>query len=358
MELSVLYVVGDLGNGGQERQMYYLSTALHRMGYKVTVVAWNYNKDAKYTALLEKEGVELIQYKEGGSIQKIARTRKLIRERKFDIVHSFTFYLNFYVFLCTLFTKAVGIGGIRNRLKMYKKSTQPLLFILSSFFPRYFVSNNYKYNEDYRLGPFWRKVFVISNALDISKFRYSESSENGTLQTVSMSRLYPEKRIDLLIDVIAELLKKGYKVKHRHAGKGPLHESLIEKANNLGLAENFTFIGETNEVNEFISSANIFILTSYHEGCPNVVMEAMASGRAVLTTDCGDVSYLVNNNENGIIVPVNDLNALVNGMERLINDTTLTATLGKNARAAAEENFSLEKYVANNIALYNKILKN
>ncbi|HXS38208.1 MAG TPA: glycosyltransferase family 4 protein [Flavipsychrobacter sp.] len=356
MELSILYVVGDLTNGGQERQLYYLSTALNRKGYKVTVVVWSFNEKAKYAALLENEGIELIQYKEGSSYQKIAKTRNLIRERKFDIVHSFTFYLNFYVFLSTLFTKSIGIGGIRNRLKMYKKSTPRPLFAFCSMLPARIISNNYKYNEGYKINPFWRKVFVIPNGLDVNKFTHEQSAGNEVIQTVSLARLYPEKRIDWVIDAISELVKKGYKVHHRHAGAGPQQQELLKKVDALNLKDHFVFTGEVTDVNAFIASGDFFILTSYHEGCPNVVMEAMASGRPVVSTDCGDVSYLIDNGNDSIIVPVDNFEDLVTGMEKLINDKSLRVAMGTKARASAEKKFSIEKYAQQNIDYYNSIL--
>ena len=72
-----------------------------------------------------------------------------------------------------------------------------------------------------------------------------------------------------------------------------LRESLERQTRELGLADTVVFIGHIDDIPSFLADATFLVLTSDHEGFPNVVMEAMASGRAVVATDVGDVPFIL-----------------------------------------------------------------
>ena len=82
----------------------------------------------------------------------------------------------------------------------------------------------------------------------------------------------------------------------------------------------------------------MFVLSSDYEGMPNALMEAMASGLPCVSTDCGGggARFLIENGENGILVPQRDEDALAAAMEKILSDETLAAKLGENARKLQE----------------------
>ena len=94
-------------------------------------------------------------------------------------------------------------------------------------------------------------------------------------------------------------------------GDGPLWTALHQRAQDLGLLpDGVAFLGRRNDVPALLGSADMLVLSSDHEGCPNVVMEAMAARRPVVTTPAGDAGVLVEDGVSGYVVPFDDVEAM------------------------------------------------
>jgi glycosyltransferase involved in cell wall biosynthesis len=101
---------------------------------------------------------------------------------------------------------------------------------------------------------------------------------------------------------------------------------------------------------------DIFCLPSIHEGLGLSLMEAMAAGRACVASDVGGLAELIKNEEDGILVPVSDTQALCAAMLRLSEDLPLRERLANNARRKAFEEFAIEDNIARMIKLYEGIV--
>jgi glycosyltransferase involved in cell wall biosynthesis len=135
-------------------------------------------------------------------------------------------------------------------------------------------------------------------------------------------------------------------------GDGPLHAELKLQARNLGLNGRVAFLGYREDVSALLSQSAFLVHTADAEGSPNVILEAMAAGRAAIATDAGDASYLIENGVTGFVVPRGDGAALADCMARLINDPELAKRMGQAARLRAEHEFSLDRLVANTLSAY------
>jgi glycosyltransferase involved in cell wall biosynthesis len=87
----------------------------------------------------------------------------------------------------------------------------------------------------------------------------------------------------------------------------------------------------------------VYVLPSYREGTPRTVLEAMATGRAVVTTDAPGCRETVLHGENGFLVPVRDATALARSQERFIDEPTLIPAMGRRSRELAEEKYDVHK---------------
>ena len=111
-----------------------------------------------------------------------------------------------------------------------------------------------------------------------------------------------------------------------------------------------TYYGEQADVREFLNSCTVYILPSYHEGTPKTILEAMATGRAVITTDAPGCRETVTDNENGFLVPVKNVSQIVEKMQYFIDFPDFAMKMGKKSRIIAEEKYDVNKV---NIAILN-----
>ena len=103
------------------------------------------------------------------------------------------------------------------------------------------------------------------------------------------------------------------------------------------------FLGRLSDVRPAIEACSVYVLPSYREGTPRTVLEAMAMGRAVITTDAPGCRETVVDGDNGFLVPVHSVDALAEAMARFITDPTLAARMGQRGRQLAEEKYDVHK---------------
>jgi glycosyltransferase involved in cell wall biosynthesis len=126
----------------------------------------------------------------------------------------------------------------------------------------------------------------------------------------------PEKGVDVLIEAMGRVATSGRQdVDLVMIGGGPLEDSLRASARRLGIESRVRFAGRRlhTEVGDWISACDVFCLPSRREGCPNVVLEGLASGRPVVATAVGGVPELINT-RNGILTPSEDAGALAHAL--------------------------------------------
>jgi glycosyltransferase involved in cell wall biosynthesis len=103
------------------------------------------------------------------------------------------------------------------------------------------------------------------------------------------------------------------------------------------------FLGPLEDVRSAISDASVYVLPSYREGTPRTVLEAMAMGRAIITTDVPGCRETVIDGHNGYLVPPRDSKALSQAIGRFLDDPSLALTMGRRSREMAVEKYDVEK---------------
>src|SRR5262249_20281934 len=148
------------------------------------------------------------------------------------------------------------------------------------------------------------------------------------------------------------LKQRGFDFLFRIVGDGPLHGSLEQHVHSLGLSSHIEFIRNSDDIPGLLADATFLVHTSDSEGCPNVVMEAMACGRAVVATDAGDVPDLVEDGKTGFVVRRGDDAMLVERMATLIANPNLCRQMGEAGRVKAEREFGLNRLLSETLAAY------
>jgi L-malate glycosyltransferase len=169
---------------------------------------------------------------------------------------------------------------------------------------------------------------------------------------LSIGYLLPIKRWDRLLDAAQKLQQKGLDFRIKIAGDGPLLAQLKNFANSSGVSDRVEFLGHVNDLSTLLAQSAFVVHTAEAEGSPNAVMEAMASGRAVVAIAAGDVPILVENGRTGFVVPSKNEAELVQRMTQLITDTSLCAEMGRAGRAKAEQEFGLDRLVRGTFEVY------
>lgn len=151
---------------------------------------------------------------------------------------------------------------------------------------------------------------------------------------VAVGRLKPQKNYPLLLDSFADVCKKNTEYTLHIYGRDYMNSTLYLYAKKLGIADRVVFEGFSLNVHESIKNSDIFVMTSDFEGLPNALMEAMAMGFPVISTDCppGGPRMLIKNGENGLLVPVGDRLALSNAIISCIKNLEMKELLAQNAQ--------------------------
>ncbi|MDO6515535.1 glycosyltransferase family 4 protein [Neptuniibacter sp. 2_MG-2023] len=115
---------------------------------------------------------------------------------------------------------------------------------------------------------------------------------------------------------------------------------------------NVEYWGYSNKISETISKSHLVVLPSYREGLPKVLLEAAASGRAVITTDVPGCRDAIIPNCTGLLVPVREITPLVNAILKLLNDDVLRRGFGLQGRMLAENEFDIEDVISTHLSIY------
>ena len=173
---------------------------------------------------------------------------------------------------------------------------------------------------------------------------------------ISLSRLDPQKGIDVMIAAARRVLARHPGATFAVAGKGPLSDQVGAWAEAAGVAGAFRFLGPVSTVPAHLAAADIFLLTSRWENLPISIVEAFHAGLPVVATDCGGVRELVDDSV-GALVPVDDPEASAAALMRLIEEPELAARASAAAKARAREpRFIPEEVEAGFEALYRAVL--
>ena len=163
---------------------------------------------------------------------------------------------------------------------------------------------------------------------------------------VAAARLTPQKNLTDLVRAFVRLAGKHPDWDLHVYGLGEELEQLQQIINDNDLKERILLPGWTDQLSRRLAEADMFVLSSRFEGMPMALAEAMSLGVPCVSTDCpsGPADYIIPE-ENGLLVPVEDLDALTGAMDRLMSDPELRDRLGRRARDISTR-FSLEEVLA------------
>lgn len=362
LETRVMLVIPRMTNGGAERVMATLANELAKRNYKVRIITLTSEESFyKLSSDVEiiganyefnkksflKRNIDLVI----NGLKSIPYLYIQIKKWQPEIMISFlTHTIILSILMKVFFSEMQLIVSERNEPR---RRSWPTRFItkyvytladdivcqsreVATFFPEYAQS----------------KIKIIENPINEEALP-DVFPERRKKVIVGVGRLFEQKNFSLLIDSFSDLTQVFPEYKLEIYGEGPLRETLQQKIDNLGLEDKIMLMGVKKNVMKYVADAELFVMSSNYEGFPNALVEAMASGLPVISTDFSTgVAREIIKKENGLIVPVNDRAALSAAIKDILTEDKMREKMGKENQKI-RENLSVKKITDKWVEIFN-----
>jgi glycosyltransferase involved in cell wall biosynthesis len=347
--------------GGGELWVLGACRRLAAMGHQVTVVCpW---RSELYRRCLAY-GIDVFSYLRMSGIPIYEPLFHALRRREIDVLY------------CTVigaFCEASVLGTLVDRLNRERRD-HPVTMLLKAglppmrgltpehygvasgpAIPRLHVVSERTRQDFLRWAPQLKPDYleVVWEGVDLSRFELPQSSRaaaraqwglaNGEVAVTSVSRLSAMKGLDNLLLAAPDVLERHANTRFLVAGDGDQRQRLIELRDHLGLGDRVHFLGHVEDVPSLLAASDILCHPSLADGLPNAIVEAMASGAAVVASSVGGIPDAVRHEDTGLLVPPHDITAITGSLNRLLDSPDLRAQLASNGRHAARGRFDLQR---------------
>ena len=192
----------------------------------------------------------------------------------------------------------------------------------------------------------WDKLHIVHCAIEPD--RYTPAPRTRASQLLFVGRLAGVKGVPVLLDALTRLQETHPELHATFIGDGPERQALEAQAKALGLSDVTSFIGykSQSEVADALAQTDIFVLPSFAEGVPVVLMEAMAAAVPAITTHVAGVPELVEDGVHGFLTQAGDSTSLTNAIDTLLNDPERAETMGIAGRRKVSSEFNIAKEAA------------
>ena len=217
-------------------------------------------------------------------------------------------------------------------------------------------------NEAMKYGLNPRKAWVIRPAVDPHFFypaNKRDQREKDVFKLISVGSLIWRKGYEYALTAVRLLVDHGVPVYYEIIGDGPERKRVLYTIHDLELDEHVRLVGQLSprKVRDHLQAADVFVLSSLSEGISNAVLEAMACGLPVVTTDSGGMREAVWNGVEGYVVPVRNPEAMKNALLRLWKNPDLRVEMGVRARKRILHEFTLERQISSFLKLYTTVIQ-
>lgn len=313
---------------------------------------------------MERQGINVFR-----ELNTVFRLIKIYLTEKPDLTHHFTIKCVLYGTLAAELASIPSIVNSLTGLGYAFTAQRNLLQRLISMFYHILLKKTWTIfeNPDDQasfLKKGWvlpeRSFVILGAGVDLERFKH-QPEPTGTPVVTLPARLLFDKGIAEFVDAARIVRKRNPKVVFRIAGENdPGNPSNIPEniLKNWKSEKSIEWQGWQIDMETIYAHSHIICLPSYREGLPKTLIEAAASGRAIITTDVPGCRHVVNDGENGFLVPHQDSVSLAEKIEILLNNPHLRKSMGIKGRARAESEFSNEKIISETIRVYQKACKN
>ncbi len=364
---SVLVVIGQLGRGGAERQVFELATRLDPRRFRPVVATLE--AGGAYEPLLRRGGVEVRVIDKRGWREATAPARLAAsaRDTGAAIVHAYLYPASWRSVL------SAGLAGVRSVICSVRSTGsrmewgRALLERAALRRARLVIANAPAVADDVarRSGVPRDRIRTVLNGVDLSSFHPGGSPLRDAWRDPARPRaplvgfvgsLREAKDPLLFVHAAAIVARSEAETRFVMVGDGPLRPAVEALARSRGLDGRLRLAGERSDVPDVLRALDLLVVTSRREGCCNVVMEAMASGVPVAATSVGGNSDLIRDGADGLLFPHGDPQAAAARIAGVLDEPALGERLARAGLSRARESFGVDAMVAATSRIYEELL--
>ncbi len=363
-KLKLLFIIDSLSHtGGAQNQLALLIKHLDKTRFDVYVCNLSSEKDALLHTM-KAPAVKLFVIPQHGLFDFMCflELNEFMNNVNFDIITTYLFTADFYGrFAGMLQGEKVLISSIRN-IDLWKKRRHVLVdrflerytfhFTANSRAVKEYLVSTHKVDRD--------KATVIYNGIDLERFKKREARreafesfglDRNKKIILTVARFDPQKDHFTLIDAAERVLAKRKDCVFLLVGRGVLKERVKHEVQRRGLRDSIAFIDDVENPETLYPLAYMSLLTSFHEGFPNFLLESMASELPVVATSVGGSPELVVDGETGFLVPPRQPGEITEKVLYLLDNPAKAERFGRSGRAMAQQ-FTIDRMVKEHTQLY------
>lgn len=354
--MRILHVLESLDFGGLERVVTDLAIAQKRHGHEVTVYCLH--RTDGYKSELEAAGIEVIIGHKTGTLDLAAMKvlRRVARERRIEVVHAHSFMPNYYAAASLLGLRGgpVLVGTSHDMGTRLANRKLRLLYRSSLLRTARVAMVGRQVHDRYvQLGYVpSRKAVTVLNGIPVERFRMTPERRAAARQALDLpadalvigavGRLVDLKNHRLLIQVLPALRQRWPQLKLAIVGGGPLQDDLAAEVQRLGLQDAVLLTGQRSGVADLLPAFDIFAMPSLTEGLSIALLEACATGLAIVATRVGGNPEIIRDGETGLLVPAADGPALQAALAKMLDDAAYRSQCGAAAASWAAQHASID----------------
>jgi glycosyltransferase involved in cell wall biosynthesis len=367
---SVAFIPGQLGLGGAEKQLYLLVKGLVQEGWRVSTITLNSDKGEDYwEGPLRELGIRIHAISRAMSrSHRLLEVKRILRQESVDIVHSWSMHTNFYAAAGgRLSGTVVRLGSERCNHHSSHQVLGRWGYALSLCGLDGLVVNSAAAAGFLRRYRPRINVRIVVNGVEIpeppateevkQRLRAQLGISNSSLVIGAVGSMVPRKNFKALINAVSVLGASSEPAVLVLMGDGPLRAELQRQALANLSADRVVFPGVIPDAAAWYPAFDLLCSSSLdEEGMPNVLMEAAAAGLPVVATAVGGALELVEDGVNGFLVPPDNIDAMVQKLEKLLRDPDARRRMGQAGREKMRRKFSVAAMVAHMTQVYEEML--
>jgi glycosyltransferase involved in cell wall biosynthesis len=335
--MRIVQLISSRGCYGAENMLLQLTAGLRHRGHEVSIIVFNARQLGGHVLPLRAAaaGLEVLDLPCAGRVNgsAIRALREMLRSRRVEVLHTHNYKSTMYGYLAS---RGLGLStvatchnwtGTTAALRLYASVDRLML----SRFDRVVAVSNSVAMQLARAPLPPRQLSVIGNGVNVPKPRLARD-EAEELVIGAVTRLAPEKGVDMLLYAAAEVLGRGVRARFVIAGDGPERERLVRLSRELGISAQVEFLGFVLETGALLQTLDLFVQSSLVDAMPMAVLEAMAAGLPVVASAIGGLPALIGDSQRGLLTRPGDPGALGKSILRLCRSATLRHRLGGAAR--------------------------